>query len=339
MGTLGKVLAICNVLAGIAFIAVAALDYGQRQAWSFLVLQQDFVLNGLPVDDGDKDAEGEPQVKYMTPLMQSKLGIQGVKTQKEEVDKRHAALQQEIQSPANEDEKRKKLEAILVPLARTLGEREDLRRQIHDTATKIDDLLMKPDGPFESAFRDALSGAGQPGTAADVGSQKRRAIAHLLIGTSQTPADYQRTILVVGATNYTRELDNQSAALRDMVPELQRTIAGDRSAFEVAHKALIQQIIALAERVRDAEENIDKQKELLQKHKGLVERRQGDVADLTKRIADARAATEAALQEQTRLEKQLFAADTKVAEEEKKNQQFEREIKSRELSSEGGKAR
>jgi len=340
MGILGKILAIFNVLAAIAFVAVAALDYGKHQAWSFAVLQQDFVLKGLPVDDSDKDAEGQTLVSYMNGTMQNQLFSGAgapVQTQQKEVENRHGALQQSIQSAANDDDKRKKLEAILVPLARTLGDRQELQRQIRDPNNNVNDLVTKPDGPFEAAFKDARAPGSQPGTAAELGSAKRQAIAHVLIGTSQTPADNQRAMIVVGATNYTRELDDQAAALRDMVPELQRTIANDRSTFEIEHKALIGQIIALVERVRDAQQSIDKQKEMLEIHKGLVDKRRNDVADLSKRIEDAKVATAAALAEQTNLEKQLFDADVRMAAEEAKNQRLERDIKTRELGSEGGK--
>jgi hypothetical protein len=275
-------------------------------------------------------------VNYLSDRMQNQLfaGVQGgrVTTQDDEVKRRQAELRQAVQG--NDEEKRKKLEAILVPLAVTLGDREELRREIHEA--KIDDL-MKPDGPFESAFKEALSNVPQPGTGAEIGSQKRQAIAHLLIGTSQTPADYQRAMVVVGATNYVRELESQASALAAMTPELQLTIASDRSAFEVEHKAIVEQIIALAERVRDAEENISNQRELLEKHKGLVEKRRNDVADLQKRIADAKLVTAAELATQSDLENQLFKADAKVAAEEHKNQRLEREIKARELGSEGGK--
>ncbi len=330
MGITGKILAIFNVLAGIAFISMAALDYGKHQAWTFAVLQEDYVLQGLPVDEKDPGPDGQP----LSPYMQKQLGAT-VKSQHDEISPRHNALKQAVDS-AQDDEKRKKLEAILVPLARTLGDREELRRQIQSPTNPVNDLLTKPDGPFETAFKDALA-PGQPGNSVEQGSARRQAIAHVLIGTSQNQADLQRAMTAVGAINYVRELDAQALALNAMVPELQRSIVNDREAFAVEHRALIGQIIALADRVRDAQQNIDRQNELVERHKGIVDKRRADVADLNKRIEDAKKATAVALAEQTDLEKQLFAADTKVAAEESKNQRLEREIKTRELGSEGGK--
>jgi len=346
MGTAGKILAILNVLAGIGFVCMAALDYGQRQAWSFQVLAQDFVLKGLPVDEDEKDVEGQPLVDLCgdKTRMQKQLftGVQGpaVPTQRAEVDSRRRALLAKIQQEPNDEAKRKLLDAILVPLATTLGDREELRRRIQ--ADKIDDLLGT-DGPFEAAFKEALSGkvAVQPGAGTASPDlereQRRQGIAHLLVGSAQDNAEYQRALVVVGASHFARELESQSTALGDMVPKLQLIVSSDQASFQTEHKALLQQIIALADRVKDAEETLEKHKVLLQKHRSLVDSRQQDAADLTRRIAAAKEAHGVALQKQSELEKQLFAADNAVAAEEAKNERLEREVKTQELSSEGGK--
>jgi len=346
MGTAGKTLAILNVLAGIGFVCMAALDYGQRQAWSFQVLAQDFVLKGLPVDEDEKDVEGQPLVSLCgdKTRMQKQLfsGVQGpaVPTQRAEVKNRHDALKDKIQQEPNDEAKRKLLEATLVPLATTLGDREELRRHIQ--ADKIDDLL-EPDGPFEAPFKEALagkvavqSGAGAPSPDLER-EQRRQGIAHLLVGSAQDNAEYQRALVIVGASHFARELESQSVSLGEMVPKLQLVVAGDRATFQTEHKVLLQQIIALADRVRDAEDTLEKHKVLLQKHRNLVDSRQQDAADLTKRIAAAKVAYGVALQRQSELEKQLFAADAAVAAEEAKNERLEREVKTQELSSEGGK--
>lgn len=159
----------------------------------------------------------------------------------------------------------------------------------------------------------------------------------MLVGSAQDNAEYQRALVIVGASHFARELESQSVSLGEMVPKLQLVVAGDRATFQTEHKVLLQQIIALADRVRDAEDTLEKHKVLLQKHRNLVDSRQQDAADLTKRIAAAKVAYGVALQRQSELEKQLFAADAAVAAEEAKNERLEREVKTQELSSEGGK--
>jgi hypothetical protein len=58
MSLFGKLLAILNVLVAIAFIVVALLDYGQRQAWSHAVFRDNLLLVGLPLDENETDVEG-----------------------------------------------------------------------------------------------------------------------------------------------------------------------------------------------------------------------------------------------------------------------------------------
>ena len=99
MSVFSKVLMVLNVLAAIAFLCVAGLDYGKRQAWTFAVLKQDFILNGLPVDDNEKDVEGRPVVNLVGKSMQKQLftGLQEpVTTQVKEVERRQKTLRGEI---------------------------------------------------------------------------------------------------------------------------------------------------------------------------------------------------------------------------------------------------
>src|SRR6516162_4943535 len=116
MGIAGKILAIANVLAAIAFIAVAALNYGQRQVWSFAVREQEFQINGLPVDDEETDADGNILVNLVNARVQRDLGIpQTVKVQTKALDERKNALL----NAAGDDSA--KLQAVLIPLAQTAG--------------------------------------------------------------------------------------------------------------------------------------------------------------------------------------------------------------------------
>src|SRR5207249_11542509 len=156
MSTFAKVLAVLNVLAAIAFLCVAGLDYGARQRWMFAVRQQDFIIKGLPVDDTEQDVDGRPLVNSIGKRMQEQLfaGLsKQVKTQKEEIDDRYKAVRAEIDGAADAAAKKKLIAAALMPLARTWGQRDELQRTIR--ATDVEALLAA-DGPFEADVKEAV---------------------------------------------------------------------------------------------------------------------------------------------------------------------------------------
>src|SRR5262249_6796367 len=63
MSLLGKILAIFNVLAAVAFFYVASIDWAKHEAWADAALQHDLVIQGLPVDDQERDAQGNLRVE------------------------------------------------------------------------------------------------------------------------------------------------------------------------------------------------------------------------------------------------------------------------------------
>src|SRR6266852_180026 len=144
MSTLGKVLAILNAAAAIVFLVVAGLDYGKRQAWMFAVLREHFIQSGLPVDEKEKDAEGRTVAKLVGQRMQEQLfaGLsQPVQTQKDEANNRYRALRASVDGEPDAAAKRKIIESIIVPLAQTWGQRDELQRKIHDPNVSIEALL------------------------------------------------------------------------------------------------------------------------------------------------------------------------------------------------------
>src|SRR5438309_1748735 len=96
MPTFGKVLAIVNFLLALAFVSMLTLDYSKRNAIGFQILQDEFILKGLPVDKTQKDAEDQFVVDSVGIEMKKQLftGIQGqpVTTQTDEVNQRHNSL-------------------------------------------------------------------------------------------------------------------------------------------------------------------------------------------------------------------------------------------------------
>jgi predicted NAD-dependent protein-ADP-ribosyltransferase YbiA (DUF1768 family) len=334
MSILGKVLALLNVVAAIAFVCVAGLDYGKRQAWTFAVQQQDFILNGLPVDDKEKDVEGRTLVDLIGNDMQKRLftGLQQpVKTQVKEVEQRQKAVRAEIDGQPDAAAKKTALENALLPLARTWGQRDEWRRKIRDPKADVDALLA-PDGLFETAFRQAVQGKTGTEEEKELGPDERRhAIAHVLCNLSAKPDDQRRALAVVGLKAYTAEVDSQATALANMVPEIQRALDEDLVAFEREHGDLIRQIVALAGRVRELQTTLQEQTLLKQEHATLVAARQADVQNVRAEIAQATKATEIALQAQNRLEQALFQTREAIKAAADKNQHLLRQITTAEL--------
>ena len=61
MSLLGKILAVLNVVAAIAFAYLAVSDWAQRRSWVYATYRLDLTLHGLPVDETDVDVAGLPQ--------------------------------------------------------------------------------------------------------------------------------------------------------------------------------------------------------------------------------------------------------------------------------------
>jgi hypothetical protein len=325
MGMFGKVLAILNLLAAIGFVALVTLDYSRRNSWSFVVLQADFIIKGLPVDDKEVDAENRPVVSLLVKEMEKALFASGspVKTQVEEVRKRKQSVADTITGAGDEKAQLKMLADVIVPLARTQGEREDLQRRI--AAGKILDL-MSESGPFEDAFKDALHGKGGQSN----WEGRRQAVAHVLVNLGDAGNNQERDLTVVGLEAYAREVSAQAQALREMLPVLQHSMAEERAAFEIKHRSLLQQVRALADRNRELDESLDKQTALRDEHREVVKKRQDEVTAVQAQIAAAQKATEESLAEQGRLEKELFDAQSLIGATGDTNLKLESQIRSRE---------
>ena len=63
MSLVGKIFAILNVLAAIGFVIIAGMDYSQRHRWAYTVYRHQLLLDGLPIDDAEKDADGAPRIR------------------------------------------------------------------------------------------------------------------------------------------------------------------------------------------------------------------------------------------------------------------------------------
>jgi hypothetical protein len=286
-------------------------------------MEQYFVINGLPVDDQEVDENGAPLVDSVSRRVQDDLFAVAraggsVKTQVEEVQSRKGQLQ------AYAGDNIDKLREVVLPLAESAGERAKLRND-----TKADGLKARLDAAFSRVLEPTRAGEGSQGLSL---GERRQAIASLLFATSRNEQDLNRTLATVGLSAYTQAVNNQASNLQNMIPVYDSAIAEDRAAFIVEYNAVIQQIIALAERVDDVQTSLDKQTELQNRHKAaLVAAREREVKELQSAKANALKAAAAALAQQTRTEQETFAMQKAVTTTDQKNQELERQLNQLEL--------
>jgi len=339
MGLLGKILAIFNVLAAIGFLVVAVMDYGKQRAWSTLVFQQELLLNGLPLDDTEKDADGDViSQKIGTYTLQQLLtGGQPVTTQIAEVKQRQTALQSAITQAGGEPEQRQKMKDILLPLATTFGEREEMKRRIE---TEPVDQLMGDDGPFKAAFREAAEGKtietikvpGADPATRQVGEDiRKQAIAHLLYNLGDKPETYdQRLQGVIGVKAFLAEVTNEIAVNRGLLDAYEHAIHNESHPFESKDRELLTQIIAFATRLQEQRDALQKQETHRDVQRSLVNKRQQDIADMKARIDAEQKNLDAQLARQKELETALDKANKEADQTSAANKALEKQIRSRE---------
>ena len=180
MSLLGKILMVINIFAALAFFYLVAADFGQHQSWSYAVMRQDFILDGLPLDEGVKEGDGTKIVdkisdKTLKEMFQGVGGPPDGKTQEAEVFRVKQNVQSEIDGVAAEAQKREKLLSVLIPLKKTGLERDklktietvkllaDLETEFNTALQKTDDLEKKTNGYCPSIVEPGQLQAGCKG--------------------------------------------------------------------------------------------------------------------------------------------------------------------------------
>src|SRR5262249_44711949 len=182
MSLIGKILAVVNILAALGFVYLAISDYGKRQQWSHAAFRHDRAIYGLPLDDNEKDVEGRAIVKDLSQPALAEMfqgAGQPVTTQLGEFNAVRGRLQQSIDdgqpmtvpnplanAPLTLTTPAQKRAWFLLPLARTLPERDVLLTQLFDPEEKVDAAA------FNKAFDEVL--------AKQDPSDKKQAIANVL---------------------------------------------------------------------------------------------------------------------------------------------------------------
>src|SRR5438132_7517610 len=275
MSTLGKVLAVFNLLMILAaFFYFFPTGWGTRQSWAHSYFRHELVLDGLPLDDQEKDTEGHIQKDKLSEA-ELKQMFQGagehVSTQMAEVDK----VRNECNQLANNDPA--KLKEILSTIVRTGAERDQVLAtdpaQLQDPVARIFDEVDK---------------AKDPGA-------RRSAIAHVLFNVYDKERREKRMLVVVGLKEFAGEVNQEAATLMEMAAQVRRDTQRDLSAFEAQYPQLVKDIQVLAQKIEDAQKKLAFQEELSRSHNSLVMKRTQDLAELKRALSDARLAMQTAM--------------------------------------------
>ena len=362
MSPFGKVLAILNAVAAIAFIVLAGMAYGKRQAWTHAVYRHDLVIDGIPLDDEDSNDLGDLRTDAFSVEMRNQVftpvGGQPQLTQMREVDRVKGVVQGNISSSQN---RWAALARYLTPFASSASKREglakiekadanqlaalplptleaalgaDIERELKDAnaETKRTAIVSRLDAMFDQLFGDLLRSRDK--------EDKRQAIATLLFNLSTVLArdanpasdmlesqEYRRFVTVVGLETAARTVETQAVALQGIAQVVASGTDSDRIDFVAAQRRRLLDLLTLAKELEGMQLLNGREEERASKLQGVVDVRKGEMTEMKNKIAQAKAATQKAMEEQAATEKTLFEEQRKVRDAHKKNQELEREIR------------
>jgi hypothetical protein len=370
MSLFGKLLAILNVLVAIGFVALAVMDWQARHQWAHAVFLHERAIEGLALDNTERDPDGNIIAEDLTDKTQAAILGSGAKakTQVEEVNRVKSDIQDKINNSSvvvkNIDgfdlgqgalaAPHQKLAYVLLPLASTIQEREQLRNAIFNV-----DAEGKPLGDPEKAkltetlqakFDQAINQAVQESSTAEGGAAHRRnieerkqAVAHLLFclrdrfeeppAAGQPPANpwdtpsFQRVKAVVGLAALVHEIDNQFALLQKMILDVGTAKQRDLDAFVDQQRILVAQARNLADQLRYQKNQLGIQETERDKQQRLVKARDQERQDIEKELASARDHTGGQLKEQAELEDVMYKALRDLRDLGRTNLQLEKRIR------------
>ena len=354
MSLLGKLLLFVNVLMAAGFLYVAGIDWGKRRAWADAVLQHQLVIDGLPVDDQDKDREGNPKAKDVRDVALQQLfqragaGGEIAHTQVDEVNKVKGKVQQWVEDPAVKGTKAQKLAVVLMQLSPSIEDYEKLKKRAADPEANDppeDQLQAALDQAFADAVGTKTTIRNPDGTTQEKdrpAAERRQVICHLLFAMSRVLAQaeeqppqnlmaskaYQRIVAVCGLETCAGEVSDQVALAQRLTEDVRAGMARDRDRFLVADRSLLAQIEDLSEKVERQRAFLKGQNDLKDSQQKLVDIRRLEVDRLEKELYAAQEATKEELKTQARMEAQLFKSRREQRDAFEKNLQLEQQLRS-----------
>jgi hypothetical protein len=166
MSILGKILAIFNVLAVVGVLVLLGMNYAKRLNWEYAVFRQDLMIEGLPLDKTETDAEQLPVIEKIGEKTRQDLFKQvspstPVVTQEEELNRVKGELERQYQAAGAEKWKQiAALARILTPMAETYEQRQRLlayQTHLRDekTLAEVKRRLAEANEPAEKRAKDA----------------------------------------------------------------------------------------------------------------------------------------------------------------------------------------
>jgi len=257
MSLFGKVLAVLNVVAALAFMALLAMDYGKRKQWNYAVFRHDLAMEGLPVDEEDRTVRGRQKYKDLDEEFLKNIPGGGLKSPEE------ATLQEELGrldnrikerfNQANPAEKVRLLCDLLIALARTGSDRVKWL----DYKASGNLAYAEPLAVLEKEFKDARENK-------DLGG-KRRAIGRILLHATEvlaTPDEktalaaemakrpeerdlttippYKRLLVFLGVRGLAQELEEQAALNTRLTAEVRKILQHQRQTYIARYNSLLQ---------------------------------------------------------------------------------------------------
>jgi len=177
MSLFGKLLAIFNIVAVFGAVALIGMDYAKRRSWEYAVFRQELMMNGLPLDNEERDEQGRLLVENVGPQTQKELfgGNAPVTTQTDEVKRVQDSLTSKIQSAGDKKKQIYLTAHVLTPLAvsneqraRMIAYQTYLRddqsfARLQQMFTRADQIAIQPPKDakrvksYEEAFNDTLA--------------------------------------------------------------------------------------------------------------------------------------------------------------------------------------
>jgi chromosome segregation ATPase len=248
MSLFGKLLAIFNVIAAIAFFVVAILDWSQRQAWEHAVFRETLLIDGLPLDENETNADGKQIVKLLDAKILSDVfstaGANPQSTQVLEVKRVQGIVQGWVNSAPSGAEVTE-LRDQLVPALTEQGQR--LGRQITQTDREIaleNQDKKRPDilaglAKLQQELQNKLAKVNDTLKSLNAQDDKttqilnaifrERRLAQVLLPFASTSVEYEDLVLRLSNTEWERDLGALQAKLDNV---FNAALTGDISSDE-----------------------------------------------------------------------------------------------------------
>lgn len=338
MGLFGKILAVFNVLAAIAFLCITAADYSQRSQWSYSHFRHQIALHGLPVN-GDENTWRLPGRTIKSDLTANTLNDvfanvlppnsgNPSKTQLEELNRLQTTIQSDLTAATTIKERAAILAKYLIPIQTSGDDREKVIAQLQ--AAKDDAAIAALAQKLEDAFRDAGSEVRNE-RKRDLLS-RRQSIADLLYNIKPDREWHSRVQTVVGIEQYTAAAERQAERLNQMSQRLRDAIVDERTKFVKQYLSLVPELDNLNKDLKRYEAKLEEQKTLLNRYTTMKNARTAEVAELNQKIQATAQEVAGETASLHALQQRLFAAQRALADAQAENQRLEREIRSQETT-------